>query len=120
LRELRPAGDTRMTVGHGHDTSLVHRQDKKDFLLIGDGADEFLPARPGQTEYIIDSVGGRDFQISLRGDFFLRHSSMTPFRRGCSNVQGFKVQRVQIVSAKPRTFEPLNKLPYSSSTAKPI
>ena len=73
LGELRPAGDARVTVGHGDDAGLMHRQNEADFFLIGDGADEFLAAGAGQTENIFDAMGGGDFQIGLRGDFFCGH-----------------------------------------------
>ena len=61
LRQLRPAGDAGMAVGHGDDAGFVHRQDKANLFLIGDGADEFLATGARQAENIFDAVGGGDF-----------------------------------------------------------
>jgi hypothetical protein len=45
----------------------MQRQDKADPFLIGNGADKFLTAGTGQTEYVLDSMCRRDFQIGLGG-----------------------------------------------------
>jgi hypothetical protein len=50
-----------MTIGHGNDAGFMHRQDEADLFLVGDGADELLPARARQAENI--------FHAMRRGDF---------------------------------------------------
>ena len=65
LGELRPAGHACVAISHGDHAGFMESEDETDFFLIGDGADEFLPAGAGQTENIFDAMRRRDFEVGL-------------------------------------------------------
>ncbi len=94
LRDRRPAGDPRVSIRHGHDASLVQREDETDFFLIGDGADKFLTAGARQTENVIHPMGYRHFEIGLRSGF--RICTIISHREFLLRlfVQGSTVQRL--------------------------